>query len=614
MYQKFYIKKQSGTYSEALEAYGLSKTLKTITSDLELKGLNIEIFDKDSCYEVCLNKPISQEQIFGLKYRVLLPFIKKETKQQVPIGIPLNELLDYPEQKDIQEQYKKDYEAIEKNKSLNQEAKKQAKKSWAVTKEGEFGNRIKSEFDIMREIISKPYDSYFKLFENIHNNQDKFGEVVNEILNYYSEEPQKIKREFKLKDEKPNGLQLYNPNQSKGLNRAKADSTSMASIGSDWIAESMKIIGALSFMSCQFIKVGSSYDMKIYVPAMQHTLFDKLESITKKFKKHLKSLSPIRLDIINILNFSITFIKETEEYHHGKLKNTLKGFYSVYQKSLGNARGVTNISFIQAPDFVSYSNNDEANEWIEILEQQRKTIQSIEENGGAIQGLEAYRSFLGATGQSALGYFSKFSFWYAGYLMQQLNKDNRYVRSFKVEHLNKFYTNMEPTLSEIIENEGFQAVASAIRNSTIRLQIKSQFQRSHEKFEIRYGFAQDLQSKSRSKNDLAKFIGNFLGKYNAETARHKEKRPEVLYRPNVRKEEEDKFYQLLERYSDKSDLIGSLLSAYGYALPKYEETDDSKVEKLKTEAEKLGYELVKIELTDRTTTDIQDTSNEEDNQ
>ena len=171
---------------------------------------------------------------------------------------------------------------------------------------------------------------------------------------------------------------------------------------------------------------------------------------------------------------------------------------------------------------------------------------------------------------------------------------------------------MEPKLSEIINNEGFIAISSAIRNSTIRLQIKSQFQMTHEKFEIKYGFAQELQSKSRSKIDLAKFIANFLGKYNSETARHKEKKPEILFRPNVRKEDEDDFYTLLEKYSNNSDLIGALLASYGYALPKYEQTENSKLEKLQKEAEVLGYQLVKIEDNARDDNE-QNQDNQEDN-
>jgi len=563
MFQKFYINKQSGTYSEAIEAYGVAKfILELAEKRLNIKHFSLTIHDEFSHFEIVLSQPILEDQLDELKYFIPLPFIKKESKQAISTDIPSDKLLDYPQQKDIQEQYKIRYDSIEKNKKLTQDERRVAKKILGEEKKGEFGNRIKSEYDVMREIISKPYDSYLKLFDNFHKNQDNFPALTKEILYYYTAASTTLpKRIFKLILEKPNALQLYNPNQSKGLNRAKADSTKMDSVESNWITESMKILGSLSFMSCQFIKIGSTYDMKIYVPSFHSINLEKARSVTQSFKSALKSLSPIRLDIINILSFSEGFIKQTPQYNFGKLKNTLKGFYTTYQKSLGNARGITNISFIQTPDFIIYTTKEEADEWIEILDQQRKTIQSIEENGDAIQGLEAYRSFLGSNGESALRYFSKFSFWYSGYLMQQLTKNNRFIRTFKVEHLNKFYQNMEPTLSEIIENEGFKAIALAIRKSTVSLQYTPKEQRH---FEIRYGLAQQLQNKAKSKNDLATFIGEFIGIYNAETGRYAEKNKGKAPRTNVKDMELEKFYKLLDTTSPR--LIGALLTSYGFAL------------------------------------------------
>src|SRR5690606_15595043 len=105
----------------------------------------------------------------------------------------------------------------------------------------------------------------------------------------------------------------------------------------------------------------------------------------------------------------------------------IKGFHSVYQKDLGQNKAVANIAFINTPDFVSYTNQEEGHEWIEILENQRSLISNIEEQGDAIQGLQDYRNFIGNTGSSALEYFSNFSYWYAGYLMQQVTKGNRFV-------------------------------------------------------------------------------------------------------------------------------------------------------------------------------------------
>ena len=564
MYQDFCIKKQSGTYSETLEAFGVANLISNIFSNRNI-DVKITIEDKGTHYLVKLSKAITNEILESLSYFLVIKFIKKESNQIIPEGITTNGYFDYPQNKAIQDEFKERYKQIEKLKT--DEAKKQAKKALNEEKLSEFGKKIDAEFDVYREITQKPYESFNKLFANFNNYQDRFQILIREILNYYSNQ-NSPKRDFKLVEEKPSALQFYNPSQSKGLNKDKANSASMGPVKSFWIAETMKISGALSFMICQYVKVGSSYDLKIYIPEFHDISLREAEKVVFNFKKHLKSTSPVRLDIINTLDFTEKFIKETPEYNKGKVKNTIKGFHSVYQKDLGNAKGVTNIAFIQTPDFVEYESKEQGIEWIEILSQQKAIISNIEELGDSLQGLQSYRSFLGSIGNTALTHFSKFNYWYAGYLMQQLTKGNRFVRAFKIEHLNKFYNNMESKLSEIINNDGFKAVAAAIRKSTVSLQYTPKDQR---KFEIRYGLAQQLQNKSKSKTDLATFIGEFVGTYNSETGRNAEKNGGKSLRANVKDGELIKFYEILDK--EPSRLIGALLASYGFALSSKEKIE-----------------------------------------
>jgi hypothetical protein len=107
-------------------------------------------------------------------------------------------------------------------------------------------------------------------------------------------------------------------------------------------------------------------------------------------------------------------------------------------------------------------------------------------------------------------------------------------------------------------------VAYAIRKSTVTLQYTPKEQRN---FEIRYGLAQTLQNKSKSSDDLAEFIGNFIATYNAETARYTEKTGKTP-RANVRDNELNQFYQLLDKYP--SNVVGALLASYGFALSEKE--------------------------------------------
>ena len=222
---------------------------------------------------------------------------------------------------------------------------------------------------------------------------------------------------------------------------------------------------------------------------------------------------------------------------------------------------VTNIGFIQVPSYIEIGSKEDNERWIEVIEEQKQIILSMEEEKGAIQGLLMYRNFLSA---SDIDNFFAFVYWFAYYAFNRISK-KKYIKLFSIESLNKLYYSMDThnlKLMEIIQNEGFQAIAKAIRNSTVLLQYTP---KENRKFEIRYGVAQLLQTKSKSAEDLAAYIGEFIALYNAETARNYEKGGNGR-RVTVREDELNKFYTLLDLYP--SYLIGALLASYGFALLK----------------------------------------------
>lgn len=563
MAKAFYIKKQSGTYSETLEAFGVATLLDEIFERNNVKGIQIIIKDLEHSYVVETNKELTEDLISNLTYFQIIKFIKKEANQNIPNGI--NDYFDYPKQKAIQDEYKERYKQVEKIKS--EEEKKKERKRITEEKLSEFGKKIDSEYHVIGEICSKnPYDSYSKLYSIIYENKDEFRDIVKLLLNPFVEQKFGVNK-IKIKSTHT-AQSLCNPNSGKGLNKPKATGASSSNIDSTWISELLKISGAIGFMNYQLTKVGTKFDSKISVPEFNEITLRDAKNIFFDFRKTLKVKSPIKLDIINTFNFIISFIKNSDNYR-GRLKKSIKGFHSVYQKKLGGPTKpgtVVNISYLSTPDFISINNRDEAHQWIEILEHQKALIENIDEQGDAMKGLLIYRNFLGAVEKSSLNYFNNFSFWYSGYLMQKLTKGNRFVRTFNIEELNKFYSymaNKDLKLIEIIQNEGFLAIAQAIRKSTVSLQYTPKDQR---KFEIRYGLAQQLQNKSKSKEDLTTFIGEFIGVYNAETARNAEKNSGKALRSNVKDSELLQFYMLLDHCSPR--LLGALLSSYGFALNK----------------------------------------------
>jgi hypothetical protein len=589
----FRIQRKSGTYAELLEVYGVANLLSNIMSMSNIRkntDILITVSD-DSYYEVKLQRDFSEEELSTVGFFPLFKYIKQKIDADIS-SYP--DAYDYPTLKARRKERQNALNQIYKDCAGSENKTKRANK----IEEMEQSYSIPPELDVITQLIApNSFASFDKLYQNFFVNREHFALIITEILKYYSEANYESKQfNTKIKslgmpfEKSITATQLYNPSQGQGVNKVKADGLNRTNFKSSWITETMKISGAISDMICQLVKVGNSYDLKVFVPEYMKVKHHAKSTILKDFKKYLKGNTPIKIDILNIILLTKLIIVHRNLFGNGEpgpVKNIISGLHAVYQKDLGQNKAVINIGFLQVPCFIEIGNEEENETWISILEEQRLIISGITELGDAMNGLLLYRNFFSG---SDINSFFKFMHWYAIYLSTELPK-KRYIRFFSIESLNKFYKSMdtkELNLSEIIANEGFKSVAEAIRRSTVSLQYTPKEQR---KYEVRYGVAQILQTKSKSKEDLASFVGDFIATYNAETARDAEKRSKGTdstasntQRPNVRADKLEEFYLLLDRFPSR--LVGALLASYGFALPsKLASSNDDAVEENITEGE-----------------------------
>lgn len=574
MYSTFNVKKRCGTYSDTIETFGLANLLNNIQNRANLSKTKLLIEDKGPYYELSINPELTDEIINNLNYFPLFEYVIRER------GEAFEEVyFNYP----LQREYKKEKQGLKQKAHQEFSGKENRQKLGLRLKEieriYEEEKKIYPELDVYSQIITpNNFTGFNKLYNNISLNKERFSLIIRAILNYYSD----IASDFNFKtmesfEDSLTALQIYNPTTGKGQNKNKASGASAGPVKLSWISETMKVSGSISNMLCQLVKVGSSYDLKVIVPDFKKTEYSHQHKITLSFKKNIKGNTPLKVDILNLLIINKKLIELTDEYRNFKAKNILTGIHSVYQKDLGQNKAVVNIAELQTPDFIEFNNEDEAKDWIAFLQEQINIIGSVEELGDAIQGLIAYRTFLTS---SHFQSWIKFIFWYSYHIMSNFSK-SKFALPFKEISLNKIFKNMsinEIKISEIVSNEGFKKVAYAIRKSTVTLQYTPKDQR---KFEIRYGLAQTLQNKSKSTSDLAEFIGEFVGTYNAETARYVEKSGNIL-RANVKDNELNQFYELLDKYPSK--IVGALLASYGFALTEKE------VPKTNSEENSIGIE------------------------
>ena len=437
----FRIKKKSGTYAELLETYGLANLLYNISTSLN-EDVDIVITDKDLYYEVSIDLDITNDILNKLSYFPLFRYVKCEkSNPDIVNNVDVYDYLYYKEQKTQKR------EAIDKiRKELSGKDKLTMRKSKMIEIETKYP--IDGVFDVYNQIITKNnIASFNKLYCNFNSNRTLFKEIIEQVLKYYISNEYNAKLFNKLLkqkgcifDEKVTATQLYNPHQGKGVNKLKADGLSKSNLKSLWIPETMKISGALTEMICQLVKVGSSYDLKVFVPAYKQVNYLFKHRLIPDFKKHLKGNTPVKIDILNILSL-VQIILQHNEYtgKRRKVKDVVCGLHSVYQKDMGQNKAVINVGFIQVPSYIEIGSKEDNERWIEVIEEQKQIILSMEEEKGAIQGLLMYRNFLSA---SDIDNFFAFVYWFACYAFNRISK-KKYIKLFSIESLNKLYYSMD---------------------------------------------------------------------------------------------------------------------------------------------------------------------------
>ena len=548
---RFVVNKKSNTYADSLEAYGLCNLLHKILAQLNENDVDIVIRDYYAYYEITLTKQeqlysLTEEQLDGLEYFQLFKFVRQKEDTDVR---SIDDFYDYA-------RIKKDIDAIKKSEKAGQLSKQESARA-----QKEKRDEIGPNYYVVQLMAGNYFKNLSTLFLHFHLNKENFVNGIKCILSNYSMDK---KQKLEFPTTKSTKVQLYNPSCGKGSNSNKAMYNN-ENINSEWIVSTLQISGAQSDMVCKCI----DKDYKISVPAFIEIKYSAKEKVIDAFYKKNKGGGSIQSDILNALCLTETLLlHDGLTVNRRKIRSVVSGLQVAYQKNLGKQNGITNICFIGLPEFITVSSRKENNSWLKYVQEQINVVQNLAEKKH-YDGLALYRDFLS---DSSVNNFHAFTFWYARYSMSQLYKQ-KYVQSISKTSLNQLYSNMEAkdlNLEEIVKNEGLQAVADAIRKSTVSLQ---RIEKSKRKYEIRYGLAQKLQIASNSKEDLATFVADFAMTYNAETARvyerdhkdnpEKDSRDSGWIRTPIAKNELESFYQLLSAYPPK--LIGGLLGAYGFA-------------------------------------------------
>lgn len=404
---------------------------------------------------------------------------------------------------------------------------------------------------------------------------------------------QKLAKEHNLKkDVFVTALQIINPTTGKGANYPKASELARA-IGNQesfWLLELLKFVGFLD-ASAPYVLQGSK-DRKTYVLQPRVIALNTLKQIMQTFRAVCWSSTAVKLDVLAALRFAQAFVDHrlrvlTGEVEAGDdpfadtpLLNQVRGFEVASYKDLGSAYATMNIATLNLPRWLPDLNTlENAQRASAFLEEHLQLIQRIrssrkENSEGAEEYalLRTYRDFLSG---DDLKPFWTFTTAYSGYYISQ-REDGKYPQQLTTDGLENLITmNTRTNFSKIVQSEGFQHIATAIRQATVSAQYRRSQLRDRT-YDVRYGLGQELMREVHYPDKFIQALSTFLHQYNAETAREEEKVANRLGRALTSQDRRASRLRMSVATTDINELVAlidefgpeavcSLLVAYGYA-------------------------------------------------
>lgn len=546
-YKQFTLQRTPQAFDDTMAVFGFAKVLYELL-DSQGRG-DVTIEDTGHAYLLTLSEPLRVETIV------------QHTSQLSPIAALATDKTNLPD--DIRaDKYEDIRDAVSQYFDEPRETRDQVPPHNDV-------------WDYYRAINPASLPGYNNLMEDWHQARadpetlyillDLFSEMPND----YDEAIERWKKlakqhSWKIKREATK-QQIWNPDSGKGQNKSKADGVSIGNEKSFWLVEWLKAIG---FFEGSITKtVRGAKDRKSFVLAPRKISYAMHNEILSNFRNSLISETSIRFDIIASIRYVQTLLNYMSEQDtdnwlqslglNGMIRDTtVAGFHTAFYKDMGNAIATMNLSFIALPDWIVVNEPSDIPDMLQMLDFMLKVVRQFDESRSDDMTLLSHlRDFMSGDDVSA---FFRFTNAFPAFLIGQRERNAFPLSTQFIERL--IMSNNDKTLSEILQNEGFQNIAYAIRQATVTAQYRKK--QGDTKYDVRYGLGQDLARKARYPQDFIVALSDFLHKYNAENARVMETRPQP-YRRSIQTDDIDQIVKLIDTHG--SEVVANMLIAYGHA-------------------------------------------------
>lgn len=562
--QAFSVSKNTGTHADIFAAVGLADLLASLPN-----VSSIRLAENGASFDVQLSEPLPKDDLQRIPQAPGYPFLKTNEKVKVPTGAI--DPVDYKAEK---------AKADRRKQALGQKGKKGRNTVDAETQQLMQQEQLRDDWRLLQVL-------------NTLQGEETSNKVHETIVR---RKPEQFRKELGLAltalfhqntsdlDWTVSMVQLFTPIAAKGYSRLKPDSTDRndktKEQWADPFLEWLKYRGYFR-VACPFFQGPKAEHIRLLCPIPHDISFRALESIARKLRSAGVYGGPPKMDALAVLKLAELLVRHSEEYHDpdaevlpglsltGKSPaETISGVMMTHYQSLGNAKAVSAMSTIALPGWFPITSKQDAEVWLGILDEHQRVIRGLQDDHSDEIGLlVAYRRFLEKRGEAAVWSLVEFMENYGPFLIRA-REQKRKVRSFRTDYFRRIVMGTAPKLMEVLNDSGFQAVATAVRKSTVSAQAQKAMGRSDYR-EIRYDLLHDLRRKRSlpGVTPLVEVVSDFISKYNAENARRREMRKSAPR--NITTDEFSAFTALVERYG--ASTVGALLCAYGSCREPHDE-------------------------------------------
>jgi len=371
---------------------------------------------------------------------------------------------------------------------------------------------------------------------------------------------------------KASTVQLFTPNAAKGYCRMKPDSTGRNDKTKDqWTDPFLEWLRYRGYFvaACPFFQGSKGENIRLLCPVPAGITFEALRRATSEvLRTGVYGRSP-KLDSLAVLRLAELLIQHSEDFRDPDAEpyddlyindktpaDLVSGVRVTHYQSMGSSKAVSAMSIMALPGWFRIQSYQDAQDWLAILREHQRIIRGLrDDHSDEIGLLILYRRFLEHRSEAAHWRLVEFMEQYGPFLIRARELKRR-VAGFTTISFRRLTEGMASHLMEILQNEGFEAVANAVRRSTVNAQAQKAMN-IRDYREIRYDLLPDLRRTRDVPGDMfVETISDFVSKYNVENARRREQKKAAP--ANVTTEQLLKFMEL-----HNASVVGALLCAYG---------------------------------------------------